>query len=62
MVAKYYGQVNHELLLVITGIAIGSLIGCLIFDFIIPSYQKIRKNRRQLIWLLVGLLVTIVII
>lgn len=61
-VAKYYGQVNHELLLIITGIAIGSLIGCLIFDFIVPSFQQIRQNRRQLIWLIAGLLVTAVLI
>ncbi len=53
------GHIHQTAILVISGLAIGSLAGCLIFDFVLPSARYVRQNCRQLIWLLAGLLLTL---
>jgi len=40
--------------LVIMSVAIGNLIGCLIFDFILPSIGRFKQHRGEVYWLLGG--------
>lgn len=46
--------------LLISGLAMGSLAGCLVFDFALPSFRILRSNFRQLTWLLTGALMSAV--
>lgn len=48
-------KLNHVLILWISGVALGSLAGCLVFDFMIPSYAHIKNRRVQIIWFLLGM-------
>jgi zinc transporter ZupT len=50
--------ITPSLILIISGVAVGSLAGCLIFDFIIPSYSYVKASWKQGIWLLLGVLIT----
>ncbi len=42
----------------LSSIAVGSLIGCLIFDFLFPSLQKIRARRIEVAFIALGLVLT----
>lgn len=44
--------------LAISGIAVGTLLGCLIFDFVIPSFFELKQRRSHLAWIVFGLLLT----
>jgi zinc transporter ZupT len=41
-----------------TSLAVGTLLGCLIFDFLMPSLTHLKKRRADLAWIFVGLLAT----
>jgi len=41
-----------------TSLAVGTLLGCLIFDFLIPSLAHLREKRQNWGWVILGLLVT----
>jgi len=45
----------------IGGVAVGTLLGCLIFDFLIPSFYQLKQRRSHLAWIALGLLLTQVI-
>jgi zinc transporter ZupT len=44
--------------LMISALAVGTLLGCLIFDFLIPSFTRLRQNRSHVAWIALGLLLT----
>jgi zinc transporter ZupT len=53
---------SHALLLrgiavIVASVAAGSLLGCMIHDFVIPSFQQIRRRRMELGWIAFGLFV-----
>ena len=54
-VGPYVGQ---TVAVDISSVAVGSLFGCLIFDFLVPSLSQLRRKKSQIAWILVGLLVT----
>ncbi len=56
----FNGEMTHFFLLIISGVAVGSLLGCLCIDFLVPSYHFIRRSRRNAFWLLLGLLLTLI--
>lgn len=47
-----------SLALILTSLAAGSLMGCLIYDFIVPSFAQIKSRRYDLLWIAVGLFLT----
>lgn len=49
---------TQSIALVATSLAVGSLLGCLMFDFLIPSFSAIRTRRYDVAWVAVGLLLT----
>jgi zinc transporter ZupT len=44
--------------LAISGIAVGTLLGCLIFDFLIPSFIQLKQRRSHIGWIALGMLLT----
>lgn len=44
-----------------TCIALGTLLGCMIFDFMLPSFQHIKKYPRHLVWIIAGFVLTEII-
>jgi zinc transporter ZupT len=54
--ATLFGDsMSRQLALVLSSLATGSLLGCLIFDFLIPSLKENKPAVRALVWILVGL-------
>lgn len=51
-------QMSQTVAAVVSSIAVGSLLGCLVFDFMLPSFQQIRQRRRQVFWIFLGLALT----
>ncbi len=49
---------SQELAMIMSSVAVGTLLGCLIFDFMIPTVRQLRTRRRELIWIAVGLILT----
>lgn len=43
---------------VISSIAVGTLLGCLIFDFLLPSLVHLKRQRYQAAWIFLGLVLT----
>ena len=43
----------------VASLAVGSILGCLIHDFLVPSFLRVRTHPRESIWLIVGLIATI---
>ena len=63
IIAHFFNdEIHHTALLLISGLAIGSLAGCLVFDFVLPSVRYVRQNKKQLIWLLAGLVLARILI
>ena len=50
--------VTQNVALLATSFAVGTLLGCLIFDFLMPSLTHIKSRRFDLAWVFVGLFVT----
>jgi zinc transporter ZupT len=48
-------QMSQEIAVFISSLAIGTLLGCLIFDFLLPSIRELKARRSQVGWLLLGL-------
>ena len=40
--------------MVISSVAVGSLMGCMIHDFLIPSLKHVRARRHEAAWLVLG--------
>jgi zinc transporter ZupT len=51
-------SMNEGVAMLISSIAVGTLLGCLIFDFLIPSVRHLKKSRAQAAWIAVGLVMT----
>jgi len=51
-------HLSQTFAIAISSIAVGSLLGCLVFDFVIPSFQQVRREKLRLAWILVGIVVT----
>jgi hypothetical protein len=51
----YRSVFSQSLALIATSLAVGTLLGCLIFDFLMPSLNHIRARRNDLGWIVVGL-------
>jgi RsiW-degrading membrane proteinase PrsW (M82 family) len=49
---------NEQLAVIISSIAIGTLLGCLIFDFLVPSFKQLKVKRLQVLWLFAGFFLT----
>ena len=54
----YRSVFTQSIALVATSLAVGSLLGCLMFDFLIPSVSQIRNRRYDLGWIAAGLILT----
>ena len=52
--AKRSPATVNMLAMVISSVAVGSLMGCMIHDFLIPSIQHVRRRKREALWLVVG--------
>jgi zinc transporter ZupT len=60
--ATLLGETRGQMVaLGISGVAVGTLLGCLIFDFLIPSFYQLKQRRSHLAWIAFGLLLTQVI-
>jgi zinc transporter ZupT len=49
---------GQNVALAISGIAVGTLLGCLIFDFLIPSFFQLKQRRSHIAWIGLGLILT----
>jgi len=49
---------GQSVALVISGVAVGTLLGCLIFDFLIPSFFQLKRRKSHVAWIALGLLLT----
>lgn len=59
--ARFFnGNMTHIFIMLISGVAVGTLLGCLCLDFIWPSYQTVKKSWREVVWLLLGIFLTLV--
>jgi zinc transporter ZupT len=54
----FQNSVNQKVALIATSLAVGSLLGCLIFDFLIPSLSHLKTRKMDLGWVVIGLLIT----
>jgi len=51
-------QIGLKLAMFATCFALGSLLGCMVFDFLLPSLKHIKQRRMEAAWIVVGLLLT----
>ena len=54
----FHESMNENVAIWISAMAVGTLLGCLIFDFLIPSVQHLKESRAQAAWIAVGLVMT----
>ena len=52
----FRSHLTPPIALIATSLAAGTLLGCLIFDFFIPSLSQIRKSWSTIGWIAIGLL------
>ena len=52
------GHWTQSLAIYVSSIAVGSLLGCLVFDFMLPSFQTIKREWLRAGWVLLGLALT----
>jgi zinc transporter ZupT len=58
LTAIFQGNINERIAILISSIAVGTLLGCLIFDFLLPSFAQLKQQRYKVGWILAGLLLT----
>jgi zinc transporter ZupT len=46
---------------VVASVAAGSLMGCMIHDFVIPSFKQVKTRRSELAWVALGLVGTLAV-
>jgi zinc transporter ZupT len=51
-------QVGKTVAILISSIAVGTLLGCLLFDFLLPSIAELRRQRHRVGWVVLGLVLT----
>ena len=59
--ALFGAYFNQEVAILISSVAVGTLMGCLIFDFFIPSIRHLRDKRLEVLWIAGGLIFTQII-
>lgn len=52
---------DQEVAVLISSVAVGTLMGCLVFDFLIPSLKQLKTKRLQVLWIVGGLFLTQII-
>jgi len=52
---------NHEVAMIISSVAVGALIGCLIFDFLVPSFRQLKNQPMHILWIILGFFLTQII-
>jgi zinc transporter ZupT len=55
LASNYKNTINANTALLITSLAAGTLAGCLVFDFLLPSLSQVRSRWKAATWILVGL-------
>lgn len=55
----FQASLTQSIATVVSSIAVGTLLGCLIFDFLIPSLRQLRKQPLVFGWMLLGLILTL---
>ncbi len=51
-------DLSPSIAMIATSLAAGTLLGCLVFDFWLPTLSHLRHSKKDLKWLIVGLLLT----
>ena len=51
-------HITMHFALIATCVALGTLFGCMIFDFLLPSVQHIKKKPKHAFWIIVGFVLT----
>jgi zinc transporter ZupT len=55
----FHSEMTRSIALVASSIAAGTLAGCLIFDFLLPSFQQLRgRHRLEFGWIVLGSVLT----
>ena len=54
----FRSSLSSNVALIATSLAAGTLLGCLVFDFWMPTLSHLRHSKKDLSWLIVGLLMT----
>lgn len=54
----FRGSLSPNVAIIATSIAAGTLLGCLVFDFWLPTLSHLKHSRRDLGWIILGLLLT----
>jgi len=55
-------DLSENIAMIISSVAVGSLLGCLMFDFLLPSMRHLKREKKQIAWLLLGLLLTRIVV
>lgn len=53
---------STQVAVLVSSVALGTLLGCVVFDFLIPSLHHLRKSRLALGWIAAGLILTQIIV
>ncbi len=53
-----HSMITQTVAWIATSLAVGTLGGCLLFDFLLPSLAHLKRKRHDLAWIAVGLFVT----
>ena len=56
--AFFNAQINNQIAILATSVALGSLFGCMVFDFLIPAILQIRKKWFEIGWVVLGFILT----
>jgi zinc transporter ZupT len=51
-------EISQTVAVWISAVAVGTLLGCLVFDFLLPSIHQLQDKRSRLIWVLSGFVLT----
>lgn len=58
----FEASLNEYVAMVLSNVAVGSLVGCLIYDFLVPSIKKIQTRRIEIAFIALGFVVTQLVI
>lgn len=50
----------HSTAVLLISISAGTLLGCMMYDFLIPSFKQIQQSKKELLWLILGMVLTLV--
>ncbi|MGK5085239.1 hypothetical protein WDW37_18275 [Bdellovibrionota bacterium FG-1] len=53
-----HGLISNAVVVLISSLAVGTLLGCLVFDFVIPSFRQLKTSFWGWTWISVGLLLS----